>query len=57
MMYWPLGPASVYAVPSIDDKASLDGSESSLISVSRSTGSSLLATATEAELFIWNTQV
>jgi hypothetical protein len=56
-MYWPLGPASVFAVPPTDDNPSLDKPESNLISLSRSTSSSLLATATAEELSIWNTQV
>jgi hypothetical protein len=54
-MYWPLGVASVFAIPEYDEPS--PNTNDPLISLSRSALGNLLATITTTELFIWHTQV
>lgn len=59
-MYWPLGVPSVFSLPQHDvgDPAAETGTtQSPILSLSRSNSGNLLATVTNAELFIWQTQV
>ncbi len=58
-MYWPLGVASVFAPPQDGDLYGdrQDQTKSPFVSLSRTPSGNLLATATEHELFLWQTHV
>lgn len=59
-MYWPLGVASVFQIPKeegelLDEKNYAETHP--LISLSRSSSGNMLATITDTELYLWQTQV